>query len=48
MYFYQSLPGNGSQRRTIPLLWVAELFPSLSYQILKEQQLTANELQFSD
>jgi hypothetical protein len=28
------LPGNGFQRRMIPLLWVPELFPCLSYQLL--------------
>jgi hypothetical protein len=28
------LPGNGFQRRTFPLLWVRELSPCLSYQLL--------------
>jgi hypothetical protein len=30
----QSLPGNGFQRWTFPLLWVPELSPCLSYQVL--------------
>jgi hypothetical protein len=31
---HQSLSGNGFQRRTFPLLWVPELSPCLSYQLL--------------
>jgi hypothetical protein len=30
----QSLPGDGFQRRALPLLWVPELSPCLSYQLL--------------
>jgi hypothetical protein len=31
---HQSLPGNGFQQRTFALLWVPELSPCLSYQLL--------------
>jgi hypothetical protein len=34
LYLHQSLPCIGFQRRKFPLLWVSELPPCLSYQLL--------------
>jgi hypothetical protein len=45
---HQSLLSNGFQWQKFPLLWVPELSPCLSYQLLTAKHLITTELQFSN